>query len=59
MTRDLDRVAERMLAQHRARSAPALVYGFPGSALISLNDEAVHGIPNQRIVGKATWSRST
>jgi len=47
-TRDLDRVAERMLTQHSARSAPALVYGFPGSALISINDEVVHGVPGAR-----------
>ena len=44
-TRDLDRIADQMLAQHGARSAPALVYGFPGSALISINDEVVHGVP--------------
>ena len=33
-----------------ARSAPATVYGFPGTNCISLNDEAVHGIPSQRIL---------
>ena len=47
-TRDLDRIAERVLAKHSARSAPALVYGFPGSALISINDEVVHGVPGAR-----------
>ena len=49
-TRDLDRIAGRLLAQHGARSAPALVYGFPGNALISLNDEVVHGVPGARRV---------
>ena len=27
-----------------------MVYGFPGSNLISINDEAVHGIPGDRVV---------
>jgi methionyl aminopeptidase len=31
-----------------ARSAPTLVYGFPGHALISVNDETVHGLPGSR-----------
>ena len=31
-----------------ARSAPATVYGFPGSSCISVNEEAVHGIPGER-----------
>jgi methionyl aminopeptidase len=47
-TAELDRVAARMLARHGARSAPALVYGFPGTVLISLNDEVVHGVPGPR-----------
>src|SRR5690349_3355551 len=47
-TADLDAVAARIFAQHGARSAPALVYGFPGTVLISVNDEVVHGIPGSR-----------
>jgi methionyl aminopeptidase len=47
-TLELDRVAARIFAQHGARSAPALVYGFPGTVLISVNDEIVHGIPGSR-----------
>jgi methionyl aminopeptidase len=35
-TAELDEVGARVLAQHGARSAPALVYGFPGAACISL-----------------------
>ena len=27
---------------------PALVYGFPGTACISVNNEAVHGVLGQR-----------
>ena len=29
-TAELDRVAARVFAEHGARSAPALTYGFPG-----------------------------
>lgn len=47
-TAELDRIAAAMLAEHGARSAPQLVYGFPGTACISVNDEAVHGIPGSR-----------
>jgi methionyl aminopeptidase len=44
----LDHVAGKVLVQHGARSAPRLVYGFPGYTCISVNDEVVHGIPSQR-----------
>ncbi len=47
-TGELDEVAAEIFAQHGARSAPTLVYGFPGSALISVNDEVVHGVPGPR-----------
>jgi methionyl aminopeptidase len=47
-TAELDAVAARVLARHGARPAPALVYGFPGAICISVDDEAVHGIPGPR-----------
>lgn len=47
-TGELDRLAADLFARHGARSAPALVYGFPGTTLISVNDEIVHGIPGAR-----------
>lgn len=47
-TTELDAVANRVLKRYGARSAPALVYGFPGTVLISVNDEVVHGIPGPR-----------
>jgi methionyl aminopeptidase len=47
-TGELDRKAAELFAAHGARSAPALVYGFPGTVLISINDEIVHGIPGSR-----------
>ena len=47
-TGDLDDIAAAILARDGARSAPAVVYGFPGHVLISVNDEIVHGIPGRR-----------
>ena len=47
-TAELDALAADVFAAHAARSAPALVYGFPGTVLISVNDEVVHGIPGAR-----------
>jgi len=47
-TVELDRVAAEVFATHGARSAPAMVYGFPGTVLICVNDEVVHGIPCSR-----------
>ena len=47
-TAELDDVAAGVFAAHGARSAPAIVYGFPGTVLISINDEIVHGVPGPR-----------
>jgi methionyl aminopeptidase len=47
-TAQLDEVGSQVMRQHGAQSAPALVYKFPGASCISVNDEAVHGIPGKR-----------
>src|ERR1700680_659500 len=47
-TAELDEVGAGVMRQQGAQSAPALVYQFPGVSCISLNDEAVHGIPGER-----------
>lgn len=47
-TRDLDEVGAAVFRSHRARSAPQLIYDFPGTNCISVNDEAVHGVPSRR-----------
>src|SRR5262245_46170901 len=49
-TRELDLLGERLLEQHGARSAPKLTYNFPGSTCISINEEAAHGIPGDRVI---------
>lgn len=47
-TAELDAIGAAMLHAHGAQSAPMLVYGFPGENCISVNQEAVHGIPSSR-----------
>jgi methionyl aminopeptidase len=47
-TAELDTVAATVLAREGAESSPPKVYGFPGTACISVNDEAIHGIPGRR-----------
>ena len=47
-TARLDAIAARVMREHGARPAPALVYGFPAATCISVNDEVVHGIPSAR-----------
>ena len=47
-TAELNALAAELLSAEGARSAPTLVYGFPGAALISINDEIVHGVPGPR-----------
>jgi methionyl aminopeptidase len=51
MTRELDQIGERCLAEEGARSAPRLSYNFPGVTCISINEEAAHGVPGDRIIG--------
>lgn len=49
-TRELDAIGGRLLEAHGARSAPQLTYGFPGFTCISINEEAAHGIPGDRVI---------
>src|SRR5262249_28855156 len=49
-TLELDAIGSRFLAEHGAESAPPKVYGFPGALCISVNDEAIHGIPGGRVI---------
>lgn len=50
-TKELDSIGHRILKQHGARSAPMKMYQFPGATCISINDEAAHGIPGNRVIG--------
>ena len=49
-TRELDALGAALLEQHGARSAPQLTYNFPGATCISINEEAAHGIPGDRVI---------
>ena len=49
-TAEVDRAGESVLNRYGARSAPQVIYGFPGVNLISVNDEIVHGIPGDRVL---------
>jgi methionyl aminopeptidase len=47
-TAELDAIGLATMRSFGARSAPALVYGFPGANCISVNDQVVHGVPGPR-----------
>src|SRR6476469_9681957 len=49
-TRELDALGTRLLQEYGARSAPKLTYDFPGTTCISVNEEAAHGIPGDRVI---------
>lgn len=50
-TREIDEIGRAYLERHGARSAPQLVYDFPGATCISVNEEAAHGVPGHKILG--------
>jgi len=52
-TREIDGIGKKFLEQHGARSAPQLVYNFTGTTCISVNEEACHGIPGDRVLQAA------
>jgi methionyl aminopeptidase len=47
-TEQLDAIALAQFRRAGARSAPALEVGFPAATCISVNEQAVHGIPGPR-----------
>lgn len=49
-TRELDEVGGKYLELHGAKSAPKLTYNFPGNTCISVNEQAAHGIPGDKIL---------
>ena len=49
-TGELNELGARVLRQNGARSAPPLVYNYPAEVCISVNDEAMHGIPGGRVL---------
>jgi len=49
-TAELDDFGSKLLDRHGARSAPRVMYNFPGATCISVNEEAAHGIPGPRVI---------
>jgi methionyl aminopeptidase len=47
-TGELDEIGAAVMRAAGGRSAPKLVYQFPGQNCISVNDEIVHGVPGKR-----------
>jgi methionyl aminopeptidase len=50
-TSELNDIGARVLEEEGAEPAPPKVYGFPGALCISVNEEAIHGIPGGREAG--------
>jgi methionyl aminopeptidase len=51
-TKDIDAEAFALMQQYGVKPAFKGYRGYPASTCISVNEEVVHGIPNQRIVRK-------
>lgn len=49
-TGELDAIGAAVLASHGARPTPRETYNFPAAVCISVNEEAVHGVPGARVI---------
>ncbi len=49
-TKDIDVLAEKLMAKYRVQPAFKGYRGFPGCVCVSVNHEVVHGIPGSRVV---------
>ncbi len=49
-TKELDNIAKEMFEKYGAKSAPISEYDFPGYTCISLNNQAAHGIPSNKVL---------
>ncbi len=49
-TEELDAIGAEFLKAEGAHSAPIVTYKFPGTTCISIDDEAAHGIPGDRVI---------
>lgn len=49
-TLELDTLGKELLARSGARSAPILLYNFPGATCISVAPAVAHGIPNDTVM---------
>jgi methionyl aminopeptidase len=51
-TRELDDIGRRLLEQAGARSAPEVVYQYPGATCISVSPVIAHGIPDDHVLAE-------
>lgn len=49
-TAELDALGDELLDRFEATSAPRATYNFPGATCISVNEEAAHGVPGDRVI---------
>jgi methionyl aminopeptidase len=49
-TRELDEIGRAFLEAEGARSAPQVMYQFPGATCISVSPVIAHGIPNEHVL---------
>ena len=49
-TKELDNKIRRYIEKCNATPSFLGLYGFPGSACISVNDEVIHGIPSDKVI---------
>lgn len=49
-TADIDKAIYDFIVSQGATPSFLNLYGFPGSACISINDELIHGIPGKRVI---------
>lgn len=49
-TLELDQIGAAYLEKFHAKSAPRLMYNFPGTTCISVNEEVAHGVPGNRVL---------
>ena len=52
---ELDRIAEEYILSQNARPAFKGYRGFPSTLCVSVEDEVVHGIPNERILEELVY----
>jgi methionyl aminopeptidase len=51
ITAELDRLAEAVIRSFGATPSFYGLYGYPANVCVSVNDEVVHGIPGDRVLG--------
>src|SRR5512133_4010435 len=49
-TRELDEIGSALLKAEGAKSAPQVMYNFPGATCISVSPVIAHGIPNEHVL---------